>query len=85
MSISCSHFQAVSDAVAHIVIFFTGKKIANYLDDFLFAALLRLLCDKQVDMFLWLCAEIGLPVNRERPFWGTTSLTFLGLLIDTIK
>ena len=44
-SISCSHFQAFSDAVAHLVKFKTGKDLVNYLDDYLFAALLKLFCD----------------------------------------
>ena len=37
-SISCSHFQRVSNGVAHIVRFKTKKANVNYLDDFLFAA-----------------------------------------------
>ena len=40
-SISCAHFQAVSNAIAHIVEFYTKRKITNYLDDFLFAAFLK--------------------------------------------
>ena len=51
-SISCSHFQAVSDAVAYIVRYFSTKKVTNYLDDFLFVALLKLICDQQVEIFL---------------------------------
>ena len=37
-AISCAHFQAVSDAIAHIVKFLTRKTPINYLDDFLFIA-----------------------------------------------
>ena len=84
-SISCAHFQAVSDGIANIVKYHTGKKVTNYLDDFLFAALLRLLRDDQVRAFLWVCHEISLPVNEKKTFWGTTYLTFLGLLIDTVR
>ena len=47
-SISCRHFQDFSDSVAHIVRFFTGKKPINYLDDYLFAALVRAICNGQV-------------------------------------
>ena len=39
-SISCSHFQKVSDAVAFLVQHSTNKPLVNYLDDYLFAALL---------------------------------------------
>ena len=84
-SISSAHFLAVSDGTAHIVRYFAGKKITNYLDDFLFTALLRFLCNEQVQTFLWVCNEIGLPVNEKKTFWGTTYLIFLGLLIDTIR
>ena len=84
-SISCAHFQAVSNAIAFLVKTITSKKITNYLDDFLFAALLRLLCNDQVRACIWICEEINMPVNKEKTFWGTTRLTFLGLLLDTGK
>ena len=44
-SISCSHFQRFSNAVKHIVQWRTKKNLVNYLDDFLFAALRKLLCN----------------------------------------
>ena len=44
-SISCVHFQAFSDVVAFTVEFYTKKKVTNYLDNSLFAALLRYLCN----------------------------------------
>ena len=84
-SISCAHFQAFSDAVAHIVSFRTKKETVNYLDDFFFAALIRLLCNQQVQAFLDVCAEINFPVSFDKTFWGTTTLVFLGLLIDTVR
>ena len=82
-SISCAHFQAFSDALSHIVGFFTGKENINYLDDFLFAALLTALCNGQIQTFLEICSVINFPVSLEKTFWGTTCLTFLGLLINT--
>ena len=30
------------------------------------------------------CEQIGMPVNIEKTFWGTTCLTFSGLLINTV-
>ena len=50
-SISCAHFQAFSDSVAHVVQYYTKKKVTNYLDNFLFAVLLKWLCDHQVNIF----------------------------------
>ena len=84
-SISCSHFQRFSNCVAHLVSKRTGRKVINYLDDYLFAALLKAICDGQVHIFLDICSQIGFPVNLDKTFWGTTQLVFLGLLIDTIR
>ena len=83
-SISCAHFQAFSNAVAHIVKKKTRKNLINYLDDYFFAALLKLICNAQVQKFLDICALINFPVSMEKTFWGTTQLVFLGLLIDTV-
>ena len=40
-SISCAHFQNFSDAMAHVMMTKLGKRVINYLDDFLFVAYLR--------------------------------------------
>ena len=84
-SISYSHFQRFSNAVRHVVQYRTEKSLVNYMDDFLFAALLKLLCNNKVKEFLHICDMIAFPVSLEKTFWGTTKLVFLGLLIDTIK
>ena len=68
-SISCAHSQEFSNAVAHIVRFRTKKDLLNYLDDFLFVALLKALCDKQVSTFLDICKTINFPVSLEKTFW----------------
>ena len=84
-SISCSHFQRFSNAIKHIVQWKTKNDLVNYLDDFLFAALIAFLCNNQVRTFLDICKEINFPVSLEKTFWATTTLTFLGLLIDTVN
>ena len=84
-SISCSHFQRFSNAVKHIVQFRTKKDLVNYMDDFMFAALTKLLCNNQVKEFLSICNLIAFAVSMEKTFWGTTKLVFLGLLIDTLN
>ena len=62
-----------------------GNIFANitYLDDYLFAAALKKMCDEQVKVFLEICGQINFPVALEKTFWGTTVLVFLGLLLDT--
>ena len=84
-SISCAIFQTFSDAIAHLVVHRTNKPLVNYLDDFFFAALVKAVCDGQVRVFLDICESIAFLVSLEKTFWGTTWLTFLGLLIDTEK
>ena len=85
-SISCAVFQKVSDTIAFIVKVKSGGKVnVNYLDDFLFIALFKVLCNSQVELFLAVCNEICFPVALEKTFWASTSMTFLGFLIDTIK
>ena len=82
---SCALFQAFSDAVAHIIRSKTEHDNVNYLDDFLFAALLKLICDNQIKEFLRLCRRINFPVSLDKTFWGCTRIVFLGLLIDTVR
>ena len=82
-AISCAIFQAVSDAIAWIVAAKVKKPNVNYLDDYLFAAALERLCNQQIQLFLDVCEQINFPVALEKTFWGTTCLTFLGMLLDT--
>ena len=84
-SISCAIFQAFSDAIAWIVEFKTKKPNVNYLDDYLFAAALKALCDKQIQIFLDICEQVRFPVALEKTFWSETLMVFLGLLLDTSK
>ena len=84
-SISCAHFQRLSNAIAHIVRHRTGKPLVNYLDDYLFVQLMKAFCDGQVQVFLDICDLIGLPVSMEKTFWSSTLLTFLGLLINSVS
>ena len=85
-AISCSHFQRVSDAVAHIFVFVSGgQKIINYLDNYFFVALLKAMCDCQINTFLDLCKYINLPISMDKTYFGVTQIVFLGLLIDSVR
>ena len=83
VGISCSHFQAFSDALAHIARVKNNGANVNYLDDFFFVALLKQICDHHISTFLRICEQINFPVSLEKTQWGTTRIIFLGLLIDT--
>ena len=82
-SISCSHFQAFSDAISFLLYTKTGKENVNYLDDFLFIALLHWYCNHQIEVYMKICAEIRFPVALQKTCWGTTLISFLGMLLDT--
>ena len=84
-AISCAVFQAFSDALAHIVRVKTGFNNINYLDDFLFIAMIRTMCQNQLDIFLETCGTINFPVSMDKTVAPTKLLEFLGLLIDTKK
>ena len=81
-SISCKLFQSFSDGLAHIQRVKSGKKPVNYLDDFLFAAYLKSLCNYQLETFINICKRIKFPVSMEKTVYATTMILFLGLLID---
>ena len=84
-SISCAIFQKFSDAISYVVTFKSdGKPNVNYLDDFLFVALLRQHCREQVELFIRIWREINFPVAMDKTTWGDTVIIFLGLLIDTV-
>ena len=59
-----------------------GKAITNYLDDFLFLAIARLLCNQMIEKFLTLCSEINLPVAIEKTEWEDYIIVFLGIMLD---
>ena len=80
-SISCALFQEFSNAVAHIVKTKTGKDLVNYLDDYLFAALTRLICNGQIKTFLNICNRIRFPVSMEKIVWASSRLPFFGVTV----
>ena len=45
-------FQEFSNCIAHLVKFRSHKDLLNYLDDYFFIAMLKALCDGQIEIFL---------------------------------
>ena len=88
VSISCAIFQAFLDALAHIMKVWMSEErknpdcLTNYLDDFLFLAYTKLLCDQLVHRFLQLCKLVGCPIAKEKTKWGMMRIIFLGILLD---
>ena len=88
LSISCAHFQRFSNALCWITEVRTQSprnSITNYLDDFLFLALSKLLCDWKIRVFLKLCDKIGVPIALEKTEWSQTLIVFLGILLDLVS
>ena len=59
-----------------------GKAVTNYLDDFLFLVLTWLMCNNMIQEFLWLCADLNLPVALEKTEWADFIVVFLGILLN---
>ena len=88
-SISCAHFQSFLDAIKHIVdwkikltFFIRVPSTTNYLDDFLFAAISRVICNEMVNIFLKICQQIGCPIADEKTEWVMQIIVFLGILLN---
>ena len=87
-SISCSHYQRFSNALKFLLdkrtlrLNGTGKASSNYLDDFLFMAICRWLCNQLVKAFLTLCGELNILVALEKTEWASKIIIFLGILLN---
>ena len=84
-AISCAHFQEVSNAIAHLVVYRTKNPLINYLDDYLFIAALKRWCNQQLQVFLDICDQIKFPVAMDKTQWADCVIIFLGLMIDTVR
>ena len=83
-SISCSHFQRLSNALRHIVEFLEKIKnaITNYLDDFLFIHYLRHVCNRMIRTFMKVCDAINFPMAVEKTEWAGNIIIFLGMMLN---
>ena len=87
-SISCFHYQRFSNALKHLLLHKTntkGKALTNYLDDFLFIAICKWMCDQMIQSFFDLCEELNVPVTTEKREWSSTLIVFLSILIDGLN
>ena len=83
-SISCALYQEFSESLRFLIEkqLHMPRSVTNYLDDYLFIAIQKLLCDHMVNEFVELCEFICVPIAIEKTEWGTTRIVFLGLLLD---
>ena len=85
-SISCSLWGKFATFLHWAVVERSGiKSIDHYLDDFLFAGPEGAQdCEILMQEFAKMCKEFGVPIAEEKTCGPTTSLKFLGLIIDTV-
>ena len=85
-SISCSLYTEFSNALAHILSYYTNAtyKVTNYLDNFLFIESSQHMCDYLVSTFIELCKHLGVPVAEEKVIWASTSLKFFRVILNGI-
>ena len=78
-------FNTFAIALAWIVLHFGGLLfLLHYLDDFFFANVSRHGCQVDLDSFLFYCEELGVPVADDKTEGPDTTITFLGIEIDTV-
>ena len=85
-SISCALFQEFSDSLQYITEHLIGEKdrVTNYLDDFLFIALLEIRCNQMMETFVEMCKTINCPLSPEKSEAASPLMIFLGVLLNGI-
>ena len=82
---SCRIFETFSSAIEQIARYHRGiTHIIHLLDDFLIIAKSSDSCNAQLQAFLVLCSELGIPIAKEKTFDAATTMTFLGIELDTV-
>ena len=77
-------FNAVADALAWIFGQSGNRVPLHYLDDFLFlGAPASGECEAALQSALTLCAELGVPISEEKLEGLATSISFLGIVLDS--
>ena len=77
-------FNILADLLAWIMENAGVSYLIHYLDDYLTMGPPRsTVCQENLDIFISLCAELGVPLAAEKLEGPSTSLSFLGILLDT--
>ena len=84
-SSSCQIFQNFSNAISWIARSKLSIPIVSYLDDFMLGSASKETGQGNLEKFLGMCSEIGLPMSAKKTFQPEQVMTFLGFEIDTCK
>ena len=85
-SSSCRLFEATSTALEWIAIHKLGcAAVVHILDDFLLINSTEEDCTRDLNAFLFMCSDIGIPMALDKTFPASTSMTFVGISLCTIR
>ena len=83
---SCSIFEAFSSALEWVAKTKLGvAEMVHYIDDFLFLAESSTKCTADMNAFISLCEQMGVPLAPKKTQGPATVLSFLGIILDTEK
>ena len=85
-SSSCKTFEIFSTAIEWIARHRLGvDDLLHLLDDFLFVLASYNQCQSNLNRFISLCHELGVPIAPDKTVGPFTTLTFAGIELDSIK
>ena len=80
----CNIFETFSTALEWIASTkLQASAVVHILDDFLFLAPSHDKCHRDLDHFIKLCGDIGVPIADEKTVGPVTCLQFAGITLDT--
>ena len=83
---SCRIFEEFATALEAIFRFYNPEaECQHMIDDFLFIAITKSLCQRYIDSFCELCRDLGIPLAPGKTTDPDTVITFLGITLDSIK
>ena len=84
-SISCSTFEELSKAIQWLLAngFAKQSDWSHILDDFIAIAKSSVDCGLSLERLIWLCKQLGIPVNHDKTVWPSTKVEVHGVEVDT--
>ena len=78
-------FNAIADAAQFISTYEGIHYMTHYLDDFLILGQTEGECEEGLVLFQKICKKLGIPLAPEKTEGPSTTLEFLGIIIDTVS
>lgn len=83
---SCQIFEAISSALEWIALNKLGcPAVVHVLDDFLFLNTTKSGCAQNLDAFIAMCRNIGIPIAWEKTFPPHTVMVFVGISLCSLR